>query len=169
MWPRIPSPCRLGLTLIPPTARLLLQLPLPHPVPPPLESLAVLWSGATPPLTQGGGPPREGWAIPESLWWAALCPCVLMVQSPLSKATWELHSAACWTRSGPTDVPSMPTSRSVVLWWSPGGWVSTLRQTKKSHQLLWVFSLEGLYVLTTRNQRKGNKCCVITESCAAWA
>lgn len=112
---------------------LFLQLPLPHPVPPPLEILAVLWSGATPPLTQGGGPPREGWAIPESLWCAALCPCVLMVQSPLSKATWELHYPARWTHSGPTEAPSMPTARSIVLRWRPGRWVSTSRQTKKSH------------------------------------
>lgn len=88
--PRIPNPRCLGRPSSPPC--LPLQLPPPHPAPPSLKSLPVLWSGATPPLTQGSGPPREGWAIPESLWCAALCPSVLMVQSPLSKATWELLS-----------------------------------------------------------------------------
>ena len=76
----------------------------------PSRASSVLWSGATPPLTQGSGPPGEGWAIPESLWCAALCPSVLMVQSPLSKATWELHSGACLTRSGPTETPSTPAA-----------------------------------------------------------
>lgn len=88
-----------------------LQLLPPHPAPPPLKSLAVLWSGATPPLTQGIGPPREGWAIPESLWCAALCPSVLMVQSPLRKTTWELHSSAWITHSGRTETPCTPTVR----------------------------------------------------------
>lgn len=118
--PRIPSPRCLGRPSSPPC--LPLQLLQPHPAPPPLKSLAVLWSGATPPLTQGSGPPREGWAIPESLWCAALCPCVLMVQSPLSKATWELHSSACLTHSGPTETPSTPTVRCVVLSWNQRGW-----------------------------------------------
>lgn len=58
--------------------------------------------------------PEKVWAIPESPWCAALCPCVLMVQSPLSKATWELHSTACWTHSGPTEARSVPTARTAV-------------------------------------------------------
>lgn len=89
----------------------------------PLKSLAVLWSGATPPLTQGSGPPRVGWAIPESLWCAALCPSVLMVQSPLSKATWELHSSACLTHSGPTENSQHAHCvQCVVLSWNQRGW-----------------------------------------------
>lgn len=64
-WPSSPTP---------PHPRLLPQLPLPHPVPPPLKSLAVLWSGATPPLTRGGGPAREGLSYPR----------VPVVRSPLS-------------------------------------------------------------------------------------
>lgn len=108
-----PSPRCLGWPSSPPC--LPLQLLPPQLVAPPLKSLTVLWSGATPLLTQGCGPPREGWAIPESPWCAALCPSVLMVQSPLSKATWELHSGTRPTHRGAAEAPCTPTEQRGVL------------------------------------------------------
>jgi len=60
----------------------------------------LIWSDITTyPRQQSSG---EGWAIPESLWWAALCPSVLMVQSPLSKATREHHTCARFTHNSST-------------------------------------------------------------------
>lgn len=118
--PCIPSPRRLRRPSSPPCNSGGPTLPrLPS------RALAVLWSGATPPLTQGGGPPIEGWAIPESLRCVALCPRVLMVQSPLSKATWELHSSACLTQGGPTEAPRTPTVGFTILLWKQRRWDTT--------------------------------------------
>lgn len=119
--PCIPSPRRLRRPSSPPcnsSSPTLLRLPS--------RALAVLWSVATPPLTQGGSPPIEGWAIPESLRCVALCPRVLMVQSPLSKATWELHSSACLTQGGPTEAPCTPTVGFTILLWKQRRWDTTL-------------------------------------------